>query len=194
MLLVPDRLEHHKTSLEQQLKLLATSIRSYLALKAAEAPELANRANRLWELSQRYRLVKGTNQAATFALLSVCQEIYQNLQDSILKLADELAQISAQVADFEIACLQLSQEHSQNQKTPTNLIEFRNFLEESLKLLQNQVKYLELHLRQLQPKFAAPESSLDTFRSDLQLPEHAAARISLGLAKIERLASFPLIL
>jgi len=110
-----------------------------------------------------------------------------------LKLDLELVQISAQVADFEIECLQLGQEQSQS-KTPTSLTEFRNFLEESLKLLQNQVKYLELHLRQLQPKILAPESSLEAFRSDLQLPEHAEARIFLGLAKIEKLASFPLIL
>nr|XP_016936725.1 uncharacterized protein LOC108015008 [Drosophila suzukii] len=193
MLLPPDRLEHYKTSLEQQLKRLASSIRSYLVLKAADTSELSNRANRLWELSQRYRLVKGTNEAATFALLAVCQNVYQNLQDSILKLDLELVQISAQVADFEIECLQLGQEQSQS-KTPTSLTEFRNFLEESLKLLQNQVKYLELHLRQLQPKILAPESSLEAFRSDLQLPEHAEARIFLGLAKIEKLASFPLIL
>jgi len=59
MLLPPDRLEHYKTSLEQQLKRLASSIRSYLVLKAADTSELSNRANRLWELSQRYRLVKG---------------------------------------------------------------------------------------------------------------------------------------
>ncbi|XP_016948862.1 uncharacterized protein LOC108023735 [Drosophila biarmipes] len=193
MLLPPDRLEHYKSSLEQMLKRLAISIRSYLVLKTTETSELSNQASRLWELSQRYRLVKGTNQAATFALLAVCHDVYQKLQDSILKLACELDQISAQVADFEIECLQFGQEHRQG-KAPPSLTEFRVFLEESLKLLQNQVKYLELHLRQLQPKFSAPESALEAFRSDLQLPEHAEARLLLGLARADKLPSFPLAL
>ncbi|EDV46243.1 uncharacterized protein LOC6549793 [Drosophila erecta] len=194
MLSPADRLEHYKTSLEQQLKDLATTIRSYLCLKSATTPELSNQANRLWELGQRYRLVvKGSNQAATVALLSVCHDVYRSLQNSISKLVHELVQISAQVTDFETECLHLN--HEQNQtKTPAALTEFRNFLEESLKLLQNQVKYLELHLSQLQPKFAAPESSLEAFKSDLHLPEPAEARITLGLAKIERLSSFPLTL
>ncbi|XP_043659770.1 uncharacterized protein LOC122624333 [Drosophila teissieri] len=194
MLLPADRLEHYNTSLEQQLKHLATTIRSYLSLKSATTPELSSQANRLWELGQRYRLVvKGSNQAATVALLSVCQDVYRSLQDSISKLVSELVQISAQVTDFEIECLHLH--HEQNQtKTPATLTEFRNFLAESLKLLQNQVKYLELHLSQMQPKFSAPESSLEAFKSDLQLPEPAEARITLGLAKIERLSSFPLTL
>ncbi|XP_039499538.1 uncharacterized protein LOC120456664 [Drosophila santomea] len=193
MILPADRLEQYNTSLEQQLKHLATTIRSYLSLKSATTPELSNEANRLWELGQRYRLVKGSNQAATVALLSVCQDVYRILQDSISKLVYELVQISAQVTDFEIECLHLN--HEQNQtKTPATLTEFRNFLEESLKLLQNQVKYLQLHLSQLQPKFSAPESSLEAFKSDLHLPEPAEARITLGLAKIERLSSFPLTL
>lgn len=193
MLLSEDRLEHYKTSLEQQLKHLATTIRSYLCLKSATTPQLSSQANRLWELGQRYRLVKGSNQVATFALLSVCHDVYRSLQDSISKLVSELGQISAQVTDFEIQCLHLCNEQQQT-KTPAALTEFRNFLEESLKLLQNQVKYLELHLSQLQPKFSAPESSLESFKSDLQLPEPAEARITLGLAKIERPSSFPLTL
>ncbi|EDW45630.1 uncharacterized protein LOC6617465 [Drosophila sechellia] len=193
MLLPADRLEQYKTSLEQQLKHLATSIRSYLCLKSATTPELSNKANRLWELGQRYQLVKGSNQAATVALLSVCQDVYRSLQDSISKLVSELGQISAQVIDFEIECLHLNNEQQQT-KIPAALMEFRNFLEESLKLLQNQVKYLELRLSQLQPKFPAPESSLEAFKSDLHLSEPAEARITLGLAKIERLAIFPLTL
>ncbi|XP_017064057.1 uncharacterized protein LOC108103182 [Drosophila eugracilis] len=192
MLLPPDRVEHYKTTLEPELKRLATSIRNYLALRAAKTPELSNQANRLWELCQRYRLVKGSNnQAATFALLSVCHDVYQTLRDSISKLVDELVQISTQVNDFEMECLHLNQELNEN-KIPDSLTQSRNFIEESLKLLQNQVKHLELHLRQLQPKFTPPESSLDAFKSDLQLPEHAEARIYLGLAKVERLTSFPL--
>ncbi|XP_016988533.1 uncharacterized protein LOC108051092 [Drosophila rhopaloa] len=191
MLLAPDRLEHYKTNLEQQLKRLATSIRIYQAFKSSKTTELSNQANRLWELSQRYRLVKGTNQAATFALLSVCQDAYQNLQDSILTLDYKLVQISAQLSDFEIECLNLSQEQNET-KTPAVLTEFRNFLKESLKLMQNHVKYLELNLRQLQPQFMAPESYLEAFKSDLIMPEHTEARISLGLAKIERPANFPL--
>ncbi|EDX17525.1 uncharacterized protein LOC6725558 [Drosophila simulans] len=193
MLLPADRLEQYKASLEQQLKHLATSIRSYLCLKSATTPELSNKANRLWELGQRYQLVKGSNQAATVALLSVCQDVYRSLQDSISKLVSELGQISAHVIDFEIECLHLNNEQQQT-KIPAALMEFRNFLEESLKLLQNQVKYLELHLSQLQPKFSAPESSLEAFKSDLHLSEPAEARITLGLAKIERLAIFPLTL
>ncbi|KAI8034243.1 hypothetical protein M5D96_013002 [Drosophila gunungcola] len=51
---------------------------------------------------------------------------------------------------------------------------------------------MELNLCQLQPKFMASESSLEAFKSDLIMPEHAEARISLGLAKIERLNNIPL--
>ncbi|XP_017055800.1 uncharacterized protein LOC108097781 [Drosophila ficusphila] len=191
MVLPQDRLDYYKKNFEQQLKLLVISIKGYKALKAAKTPELSKQANRLWELSQRYRLVKGANQSATFALLSVCREVYQSLQDNILTLDYELVQISAQVTDFENKCLELQKEQNQT-RTSAALTEIRNFLEELLKLLQNQVKYLELHLRQLQPKFMAPESSLESFKSDLELSEYAEAKISLGLAKLERFSSLPL--
>ncbi|XP_017114449.1 uncharacterized protein LOC108137330 [Drosophila elegans] len=193
MVLPPDRLEHYKTSLEQQLKRLASSFRSYQAAKSANIPELLNQANRLWELSQRYRLVKGTNQAAAFGLLSVCQDVYQSLRDGILTFDFELVQISVQVNQLETECLTLNQEQNQT-KTPAVLTEVRNFLGASLELLRNHVKYMELNLCQLQPKFMACETSLEAFKSALIMPEYAEARISLGLAKIERLNNIPLIL
>lgn len=59
MLMPPERLEYYNKSLGQQLQRLVTSIRSYQALKALKTPLLLTQANRLWELNQRYRLVKG---------------------------------------------------------------------------------------------------------------------------------------
>lgn len=105
---------------------------------------------------------------------------------------EELAEISVQVLEFDKECVQLAQEQQVPTGVPDSLKEFLNFLEESLNTLQNQTKYIELHLRQLHPKFALGESTLEAFKSDLQLPEHVEARLALGLARIERLLKYPL--
>ncbi|KAH8287306.1 hypothetical protein KR054_005547 [Drosophila jambulina] len=180
MIMPPERIEYYNMSIGQQLQGLVTSLKSYQALKAVKTSELPNQANRLWELNQRYRLVKGKHEVASFALLSACQEAHQGLYDIILNLVEELDEVSLQVLGFKRECLKIRIEQEASK-------ELLNFLEESLKSLQNQTKYLELHLRQLHPKFALGESALEAFKSDLQLPEHVEANMALGLAKIERL-------
>ncbi|KAH8409290.1 hypothetical protein KR009_012284, partial [Drosophila setifemur] len=191
MLLPPERLEHYTTNLGQHLQRLATSIRDYQANKALKTPQIVERANRLWELSQRYRLVKGTNEAAANALLAACQEVYEHIYRSILELVDQLANVSNQVTDFERE-FQTFIEEQKDGRIPFSLNEFVEWLEDSLSSLQNQAKYLELHLRQLHPKLLVGDSTLEAFKADLQLPEHLEANISLGLAKIDRLSKHPL--
>ncbi|KAH8237609.1 hypothetical protein KR038_002507, partial [Drosophila bunnanda] len=191
MLMPPERIEYYNQSLGQRLQRLVTSIRSYQALKAVKTAELPNQASRLWELNQRYRLLKGKNEAASFALLSACQEAYQGLYDSILKLVEELDEVSIQVVEFENECLLLTKEQEAS-ATPACLKELLDFFKEFQESLQNQTKYLELHLRQLHPKFGLGESALEAFQNDLRLPEHVEAHMALGLAKIERLLKNPL--
>ncbi|XP_017038019.1 uncharacterized protein [Drosophila kikkawai] len=191
MLMPPERIEYYNNSLRQQLQRLVVSVKSYHELRGSKTAELTNKANRLWELNQRYRLVKGKNEAASVYLLSACQEAFQGLYNSILHLDEELFEVFIQVEEFKNECMQLTTEQ-ETSETPGFLKELLDFLEESLKSMQNQTKYLELHLRQLHPKFALGESALEAFKSDLQLPEHIEASMTLGLAKIERLLKKPL--
>ncbi|KAH8238491.1 hypothetical protein KR032_007651, partial [Drosophila birchii] len=191
MLMPPERIEYYNKSLGQQLQRLVTSMRGYQALKVVKTAELPNQASRLWELNQRYRLVRGHNDTASFALLAACQEVYHGLYDSILNLVEELDEVSNQVVEFENECRQLTKEQ-ESSSTSVCLKELLDFLEESQKSWQNQTKYLELHLRQLHPKLGLGESALEAFQADLQLPEHEEAHMALGLARIERLLKNPL--
>ncbi|KAH8356208.1 hypothetical protein KR200_007118, partial [Drosophila serrata] len=191
MLMPPERIEYYNNSLGQHLRQLLTSLRSYHALKAVKTADLPNQASRLWELNQRYRLVKGKNEAASISLLSACQEVYNALYDSILSLVAELDEIYMQVLEFENECLELRKEQGAS-SNPVCLRELLDFIEESQTALKNQTKYLELHLRELHPKFGLGESALEAFQVDIQLPEHVEAHIAFGLAKIERLLRYPL--
>ncbi|KAH8342812.1 hypothetical protein KR059_000031, partial [Drosophila kikkawai] len=179
MLMPPERIEYYNNSLRQQLQRLVVSVKSYHELRGSKTAELTNKANRLWELNQRYRLVKGIH---TYALYCICYSLH---------LDEELFEVFIQVEEFKNECMQLTTEQKTSE-TPGFLKELLDFLEESLKSMQNQTKYLELHLRQLHPKFALGESALEAFKSDLQLPEHIEASMTLGLAKIERLLKKPL--
>lgn len=57
--LQPKRYEYYRKTLGASLQNAATLIRSYQNTLGGQVPQLMQQANRVWELSQRHRLVAG---------------------------------------------------------------------------------------------------------------------------------------
>ncbi|XP_030382575.1 uncharacterized protein LOC115630088 [Scaptodrosophila lebanonensis] len=183
MALAAERYEHHRKQLGELLQAAALLIKAHETGLYDEAGELGTQASHLWELSQRHRLVVGSNNAAAATLFSACNDVFQPLYERILKLDETLAEIRNAVSDFEVQCRELQAE----QNAPINeaLAKCLAWLLQTQSVLQSQAKYLELYARGLTPTLVQ-QATVDQFKRELQLSEQQRDRILLGLALAEQ--------
>ncbi|XP_023163245.2 uncharacterized protein LOC111594256 [Drosophila hydei] len=186
MPLEPQRYKYYKTQLGDSLQSATALIRNYYTTLCSQAPQLIAQADRIWELSQRQRLVAGTNEAAAATLLSACHDAYQPIYHFINQLQETVVEISTHVADFERDCQALKAELSQeNELRCCPLTKWNAWLAQTLRIVQTQVKFLELDSRALLPSLVE-SSVIKQFKHDLELKAHYKASICMGLAQADR--------
>ncbi|XP_034135479.1 uncharacterized protein LOC117588371 isoform X2 [Drosophila guanche] len=183
---------HYNARLGDLLQKTACSIRSYHGFMSSQAQHLLGPVNHLWDRSQRYRLMAGTDERCTTALLSECQDAHQSIWHSIMQMKEMLDEIASDVAKFDLECICLCSE-LEPEPCPASVAEWREWLNDSLHSLQAQLKRLEIAARLFVPTILQ-EQTVEDFKTNLQLGEHPEAVLCMGLARAERQATCPLLL
>ncbi|KAM8718597.1 hypothetical protein ACLKA7_001326 [Drosophila subpalustris] len=141
--------------------------------------------DRLWELSQRHRLVSGVDKTAAVALLSACHAAYQPIYYIIQNLHEKLAEIADRVAELDRECFDLNEEHCQvgHQRCQLESSADRNaWLFQTLNVLQTQAKYLDMHARSLAPSLVQ-SSTVKLLKEAMQLVKQYKSNFSMGFAR-----------
>ncbi|XP_064555533.1 uncharacterized protein LOC135440346 [Drosophila montana] len=186
MPLEPQRFKYYKTQLSDLLQSATALIRNYYDALSFQTPQLTAQANRIWELSQRQRLVSGINEAAAATLLSACHDAYQPIYQFINQQHKTVAEVAILVADFERECQVLTEELGQAEELRRcTLAEWSSWLAQALSVLQTQAKFLELDSHCLLPTLVQ-SSTLKKFTQDLELTTHYKAKIIMGLTQAVR--------
>ncbi|EDW65726.1 uncharacterized protein [Drosophila virilis] len=186
MPLEPQRYKYYKTQLSDLLQSATALIRTYYDALSCQAPQLNVQANRIWELSQRQRLVSGINEAAAATLLSACHDAYRPIYQFIDQQQKTVAEVAIVVADFERECQALTAELGPAVELKRcTLTEWSSWLAQALSVLQTQTKFLQLDSRSLLPTLVQ-SSAIKQFTQDLELTTHYKAKIVLGLAEALR--------
>lgn len=109
-------------------------------------------------------------------------------------LSQQLSALSTHKEDFDAQYQSFLDELEQEDpKVPKSLREFSDWINNVLDALYNHDKFLELSLNQMQtPAYVQRQECLDDFQADLKLPEDVELKLSLGYAKIDGLAKFPI--
>ncbi|KAH8416473.1 hypothetical protein KR222_005294 [Zaprionus bogoriensis] len=182
------RYDYYKKTLGESLQSAAALIRTYRSTLNEQVPQLVQQANRVWELSQRHRLVAGDcSRALTTALIPLSLSLSRSLSD---RLHDMLPDIGLHVADFERESYALLEELNQKNASaggclPAPLADWHAWLTQTLTVLQTQAKYLALHARALQPQLVQ-SAAVKQFQQDLRLATYYESRFCMGLAHAER--------
>ncbi|XP_030564864.1 uncharacterized protein LOC115765439 [Drosophila novamexicana] len=186
MPLEPQRYKYYKTQLSDILQSATALIRTCYDALSCQAPQLSVQANRIWELSQRLRLVSGINEAAAATLLSACHDAYRPIYQFIDQQQKTVAEVAVLVADFDRERQALTEELGQVEELRRcTLAEWSSWLAQALSVLQTQTKFLELNSRFLLPTLVQ-SSTIKQFTQDLELATHYKAKIVMGLAQAVR--------
>ncbi|XP_017962786.1 uncharacterized protein LOC108655535 [Drosophila navojoa] len=186
MPLEPQRYKYYKTQLGDSLQSATALIRHYYTTLGSQTSQLIVQANRIWELSQRHRLLAGIKEAAAATLLSACHDAYQPIYHSIKQLQEAVFEISIHVTDFEREYQALQSELGQvDELRCCSLAKCNAWLAQTLRVLQTQVKFLELDSRALLPGLV-DSTAVKQFQRDLEVTAHYKASIYLGLAEADR--------
>ncbi|TDG39876.1 hypothetical protein AWZ03_013701 [Drosophila navojoa] len=127
MPLEPQRYKYYKTQLGDSLQSATALIRHYYTTLGSQTSQLIVQANRIWELSQRHRLLAGIKEAAAATLLSACHDAYQpiyhsifeqrqdiTLTDGTLHVTDDLTVLFSKELHFDLGTLALGAGAAEN--------------------------------------------------------------------------------